>query len=260
MKMYLSAIYQNRLEGLKTPPHLERNLRRADDFIRLAVVAAFETLQGVKEQNPDSPESYGLILGTAFGTMQTNFDVLDSVVTPEPTSPTLFSHSVFNAAGGYVASILNLQGSVVTVTDFSLPFFKALQEGYLALASGRLRYCLIIQVETYSQLLEDARKINDPQSVPWQPGVVCWLLQSEKGERKKAYYLEKIEVTDKDHASLSCLQISENVSINNEVRKVNDPLGAVMAIGAELQAGTHDKVVKIEGALSEVSLCFRMRE
>ncbi len=37
-------------------------------------------------------------------------EVLDQVVNREQTSPTLFSHSVFNAASGYVARIFQLHG------------------------------------------------------------------------------------------------------------------------------------------------------
>jgi hypothetical protein len=164
------------LAELETPAELARQLRRADDFIRLAVVGGYHVIREVPENRNISDDRRGLFLGTAFGTMETNFEVLDQIISGEQTSPILFSHSVFNAAAGYMASVFSLRGCSLTVTDFSMPFFRALEQGMLAITSGMLDSCLVLQVESYSALLDDAGKRMDPHYRSWSPGVICWLL------------------------------------------------------------------------------------
>ena len=154
-----------------------------------------------------SPRSgcHGLVLGTAFGPMQTNFDVLDQVVQQEQTSPTLFSHSVFNAAAGYLSRIFRLQGSAITVTDFAFPFFQALQQGSIAVASGRLDSCLILQVETYSDILADARtRIIGSDAAPWQAGAVAWLLTRENGKHEIAAIDVQLQPSDGINLYFDC--------------------------------------------------------
>lgn len=145
-----------------------KTLRRADDFIRLAVAAA-RRLPG------QGRAETGLVLSSAFGPMESNFAVLDQVVAGDAVSPTLFSHSVFNAAAGYIAMNCGFSGRVMTVTDFDLPFFRALELGWAAVAGGVLRRCLVMEVETGSRLLLDACE----RQVFWPPGVICWLLEAE---------------------------------------------------------------------------------
>ncbi|MGB3223341.1 MAG: beta-ketoacyl synthase chain length factor [Desulforhopalus sp.] len=253
MSVHLSELYQTRLQGMTTPPELSRKLRRADDFIRLAVVAGFQALQTENEKISESPGSMGLILGSAFGTMQTNFEVLDTVVSGEQTSPTLFSHSVFNAAAGYMASVFNIQGCALTITDFSFPFFRALREGWLAISSGRLDRCLVLQVETYSSLLQDARGKHAFQVQEWQPGGVCWLLEKrEEGTR----HFHCPEIKDSRHKPLALLQCAEQVIVNGRTKHVHDPLGAAMVVSDVFQQDQNrgELDCRVQGPWGEVIL------
>ncbi len=153
-------------------PSVQRVLRRSDDFIRLAVAAATEVLHG------ENGADIGLILCSAYGPMETNFDVLQMVIDGEAVSPALFSHSVFNAAAGYIAAVCAIQGPLFTLTEFDLPFFRGLQQGWLAVESGFMRRCLVMQVETYSRLLADA-VADAGGNRHWPAVAVCWSL--EKG-------------------------------------------------------------------------------
>ncbi len=170
----LGHFWQGREEDINLAPAIQRTLRRSDAFIRLAVAAATEVLQG------ESGADIGLILCSAYGPMETNFDVLQMVVDGEAVSPALFSHSVFNAAAGYIASVCSLQGGLFTITDFDLPFFRGLQQGWLLVESGLMRRCLVLQVETYSRLLADAVADNGGRE-PWPPMAVCWSLEAGDG-------------------------------------------------------------------------------
>jgi len=228
MSVKISRFYYNDLSRMVSPPEFARQLRRADDFIRLAVLAGYETIKEITAEESKAVDSYGLILGTAFGTMETNFEVLDQVVTEEPVSPILFSHSVFNAAAGYMATVFGIKGSVFTITDFSFPFFRALEQGYLAIISGRLNCCLVLQVETYSTLLLDAKKkYSSAGEKVWQPGVVCWLLENIGVAESSGYRIErlKIESISSPHDEAGgYLDFREQMTINDASFVCADPL------------------------------------
>lgn len=212
--------------GTDAPATLARDLRRADGFISLAVQAGFAVLGGEASMQPRSG-CHGLVLGTAFGPMQTNFEVLDQVVLQEQTSPTLFSHSVFNSAAGYLSRIFGLQGSAITVTDFAFPFFQALQQGSIAVASGRLDSCLILQVETYSDILADARtRIVGSDAAPWQAGAVAWLLSRESGTREIAAIDVHLQPSD----GRTYISLAEQLTTGSRSLSLTDPLASALAV------------------------------
>ncbi len=168
----ISAVASLNFAGLHIPEELENQLRRADLFTSGIVACCHDLLKG----RTIDGEQTGLFISTAYGPMQCNLDVLDFLVEQEPLSPTLFSHSVFNGASGYVARIFAIHGPALTQTSYSYPFFTALAQATFALEQGQLEHALLIQAETYSTLLEDA-KTDSPS--PWPAGVVAWLLGRE---------------------------------------------------------------------------------
>ena len=180
MTVLLCGIHTVRLDDLVIPKLFAPKLRRADDFIRLGVAAAAGVYQETETNSDYSHDRSGLVVGSCFGTMQTNFDVLELITSNQQTSPTLFSHSVFNAATGYISAILGIRGFGQTFTDFCWPFFHSLREGWLAINSGVLDRCFVLQIETYSALLEDGRSSHTLEEVAsWPPGAVCWCLEKQ---------------------------------------------------------------------------------
>lgn len=155
---------------------LSRELRRADTFIAWGahVIRALQQQKKAAELESDC----GLFLGTAHGPMTTTFGVLDQMMAGAPVSPTLFSQSLFNAAGGQLARIFHLLGPSLTITDFAFPFFQALQQAHCALESGLVSSCLVLQVESYSPLLVEARKKVAPLPFSSLPPGACALLLS----------------------------------------------------------------------------------
>ncbi len=174
MTVAVMATSSLRLADMVIPDHLSRDLRRAEEFIQLAVLAAQQALAaapGVDGQRT------GIYLGTAFGPMQCNLDVLHDLVMAEPISPTLFSHSVFNAAAGYISRICQIYGPALTLNSYGWPFFCALQSGWDAITDHSLDQALVLQVETYSSLLDETRTALLPNPAPtWPAGVAAWLL------------------------------------------------------------------------------------
>lgn len=178
------------------PAALHRELRRADDFIRLAVVGGQVALAAAPARDL-APEARGLFLGTAFGPLETNFESLGSLINDGEgqISPTLFSHSVYNAAAGYAARLLDCRGPALTVTDYGYPFLIALEEARLAVSSGRVERALVLGVETYSELLADAyRRSFAGREVPWHKGAVAWVLDRGDSVEGGLGLLTRVEV------------------------------------------------------------------
>ncbi|HSH14167.1 MAG TPA: beta-ketoacyl synthase N-terminal-like domain-containing protein [Desulfurivibrionaceae bacterium] len=179
------------------PPPLAKELRRADDFIRLAVVTGFNALAAAPVRDLAS-EARGIFIGTAFGPLETNFQSLGSLINDGEgqISPTLFSHSVYNSAAGYTARLLDFQGPALTVTDYGWPFLIALEEAHLAVASGRVERALVLGVEVYSELLADAyRRSFADREVPWHKGAVAWVLDRAEAVEPRLARLESVTVT-----------------------------------------------------------------
>ena len=185
-------------EGFLVPDSLTRALRRADDFIKLAVVSARSVMDLVLSRQL-LPEQIGIFIGTAYGPIETNFRFLDTLVDDgeRQASPTLFSHSVHNAAAGYVARLLDIQGPSLTMTSFAWPFLTALDEARMAVNSGRVRRALVIGIETSSPVLEDAcRQLQGNKVVSWQPGAVAWILDASGQAARYAMLLEDMALAE----------------------------------------------------------------
>lgn len=185
-------------KDLSVPDSLARALRRADDFIRLAVVSAKSVID-LAPSRQLLPEQIGTFMGTAYGPIETSFRFLDTLIDDgeRQASPTLFSHSVHNAAAGYVARLLDIQGPALTMTSFSWPFLTAISEARLALDSGRVRRALVLGIETNSPVLEDAcRQLQGNKAVSWQPGAVAWVLDTVDQAGRYAVLLEDTVLTE----------------------------------------------------------------
>ncbi len=222
-----------------------RQLRRADDFIRLAVAAAEQLLdEHVLPPGPDP--ATGIVLGTAFGPMQTNFEVLGLIIDQNQTSPTLFSHSVFNSAAGYLARLFNIQGAGSTLTDFSWPFFQALAAGQSAIDSGRVRRCLVLQVETYSELLLEARQRICGSTSPWSPGATAWLLGN--GPAPGARHLDQLEIHACPAPSTDLLTREEHLRIGETSSSLTHPLAAAAGLTELLRRPHMEKTTCILSA------------
>lgn len=194
---------------VEIPDQLNTSLRRADDFTRLAVATANAAIKGVDLSCGRS----GLILGTAFGPMQTNFNVLDQLIHKHGTSPTQFTHSVFNTAAGYISKLFGIKDTVITMTNFHFPFFHALQHGNLLVTKGLLDQCLIIQAETFSNLLHDSRnRIGKGTIKRWQAGGVAWLLTRNS---RSGWCLDYLKVKTESPDTIQLLFDKQNLRLQS---------------------------------------------
>ena len=133
-----------------------KNMRRADRFSKLAVLAAWDAVRDSRVAINEEKGSLGIILATAFGAQVTAFRFLDEIIDygDANVSPTLFSHSVHNAAASYVASALGNHGPTLTVTQFGFSFQQALILARAWIQEGRCEKVLVGSVEECGAVME----------------------------------------------------------------------------------------------------------
>ncbi len=255
MKPQIIAVTEFNAPPINVSKHFASQLRRADDYIKLGV-AATEKVFADNGEDQKRGSKTGLFVGTAFGPMQTNFDVLGLIVDEDQTSPTLFSHSVFNSAAGYIARLFNIAGSCFSFTDFSWPFFQALAEGYSAISSGRLDHCMVLQVESYSDLLIDARDRTGTTTEPWPQGAVAWHLSTEG--TGTGWQLENIEINSIPAPPDAYLHRREELLSEQGTSICTAPLAAAASVTNLIKnpAGDHELTCRLTAPYGSVLLTF----
>ena len=135
-----------------------KRMRRADRFGKMAVLAAWDAVQDGDLALNDGDDGLGIILATAFGPHVTAFGFLDEVVEygDAGPSPTLFSHSVHNAAASYIASALGSRGPTLTLTQFAFSFHQALVLADAWIREGRCDRVLVGSAEECGAVMEYA--------------------------------------------------------------------------------------------------------
>ena len=132
-----------------------KEARRADNFTKMAVLAAHDALadSGIPEEEK---QKLGIILSTGFGPHVTTFSFLDDILTygDAGVSPTLFSHSVHNAAASYIALNLKTRGPTLTMTQFADSFQQAIILAQAWLEEKRCAYVLVGSVDQCGKVME----------------------------------------------------------------------------------------------------------
>lgn len=174
---------------------LLRGARRADRFSKMATLAACDAVRHAGVEL--NPQRTGIVLGTAFGPHPTVFSFLDDILEfgDAGVSPTLFSHSVHNAAASYISVALGLAGPATTITAFADPFRQSLQVAQNWLDQGVCDSVLVGAVEECGTVLDyvvsqkltiaDDRMVpffaeDGPKVIPGE-GAVFFLLSRDSG-------------------------------------------------------------------------------
>lgn len=139
-------------------------LRRADRYTCLCAYALDQLLAGRMEL----PRETALITASAFGPSATSFQTVMDIfdVPAEEISPTIFSHSVHNAANAYLGIAFDLHGPAYALTGFN----KSLRSNALELAeaivkSGDAPAALVVAIEADS-IVTDAASVCYPEKFP----------------------------------------------------------------------------------------------
>ena len=127
-----------------------KNIRRADNFAKMAVSASIKACADFEFSN--KKRGVSIILATQFGPHVTTFKFLDNLLDYSETgvSPTIFSHSVHNAAASYIASTLGIIGQTLTITTFVDPLKQALILADAWLETDQAKKIILCYVEEES--------------------------------------------------------------------------------------------------------------
>jgi len=165
---------------------LSGKTRRADKLSKMAILAAWDALIDSRLSKEGRNLSLGLIVATAFGPHVTTFRFLDDILDygEANVSPTLFSHSVHNAAASYIASVLDSQGPTITCSQFSFSFQQALILAQAWLQEGRCRHVLVGSVDECGTVMEYIcrKKLTmayDGKIKPFSFSAMPWAVPSE---------------------------------------------------------------------------------
>jgi 3-oxoacyl-[acyl-carrier-protein] synthase II len=167
-----------------------KEARRADDFTKCAVLAAHDAFVdsglGLKDK-----ESLGIIVASGFGPHVTTFRFLDDILTygDKQVSPTLFSHSVHNAAASYIASNLKTRGPTLTVTQFADSFHQALIIAQSWLQEKRCAHILVGSVEQMGKEMEYILSNKAKDMMPVE-GSFFFLVTEKVGPKKYCLSLD----------------------------------------------------------------------
>jgi 3-oxoacyl-[acyl-carrier-protein] synthase II len=133
-----------------------KKMRRADRFSKMAVLAASDAVRDSGITTREGKTHLGIILATSFGPQATTFSFLDQIIAygDAGASPTLFSHSVHNAAASYIASALENHGPTLTLTQFSFSFHHALMLASAWIEEERCESVLVGTAEECGAVME----------------------------------------------------------------------------------------------------------
>jgi hypothetical protein len=168
-------------EQLPSTPTLAKRLRRADHFVRMAVMAATDAAQQARQTCAGVPsERIGLIVTSGLGPHCRGFRFLDGLLDCGDTaaSPTDFSHSVHGAAAAYITELLELRGPSISTTDFEAGFESGVLLAQCWLAENACQRVLVGAVEELGDVLLHcaSRLRNDSEQAVAGEGAVFLML------------------------------------------------------------------------------------
>lgn len=168
------------VDDLPPDPVVNKRMRRADRFSKMATIAAGDAWNDARAQLESiPPERIGMIVSTGFGPHVRGFKFLDGILDCGDSAalPTDFSHSVHGAAAAYIAEILGIRGPSLTCTDFETGFEHALKLAQCLLSEGACDRVLLGAVEELGVVMEHcARRIIDDKSIIPSEGAVFVVL------------------------------------------------------------------------------------
>ena len=190
-----------------------RRIRRADRFSKMAVLAGWDALEDSGIVFDDKPSSVGIIVAASFGPHVTTFRFLDDILDygDANVSPTVFSHSVHNAAASYIAYVLGTRGPTLTLTQFSFPFHQAIILAESWLNEGRCEYVLVGTVDECGTAMEYicSRKLAIADDGKIKPFHFSALPSAVPGEGS-VFFLATREDSPKKYCEISGMPLNIN--------------------------------------------------
>lgn len=232
-----------------------KEMRRADNLSKMACIAAYDAFAD-SGLGQEEKLSMGIILATAFGPHPTTFRFLDDIIKygDSQVSPTIFSHSVHNAALSYVSYALQSRGPTLTITQFAHSFHQAVSLAEAWLNEGRCDYILVGTADQYGTVMSyicgQKLKIADdgiirpflfasgPAAVPGE-GSVFFLLTNKETKKYAAIKALSAEISggEPDMCILDCDGMTGNEERYIPVKKTNSLVSSYTPLFGSMLTG-----------------------
>jgi 3-oxoacyl-[acyl-carrier-protein] synthase II len=174
-------------------------MRRMNALSRLGVAAA---KMAFDDAPPVDPATTGVVIGTAFGPVQTSVDYMREYVEKGASlaPPQLFAESVANAPGSHIAIEWGLRGFNVTVTQRESSALSAAMYGASQVVKGTVTAAVIGGVEEVNEMIfsvldrlgalgNESRPFDRRRDglVPGEGSAVLVVEEAKAAEAKEAY-------------------------------------------------------------------------
>jgi hypothetical protein len=176
-------------------PLINREMRRADRFAKMAAMAAIDAWNSMSPQARQVPgERVAIMLTSGFGPHGRGFRFLDGILDngDKAASPTDFSHSVHGAASAYISRLLGLRGPSLAVTDFEFGFDQAVLLAQCWLSEGACDRVLIGAVEELGEVMLHCSSRMVPESMNFWPGEGAVFLTLARNDVAGSAFLDAV--------------------------------------------------------------------
>jgi hypothetical protein len=142
-----------------------RKATRAMMLACSSIEAAFEKepLKGLLQKNP---ASFSLVLGSAFGELETTKDFLKTLSESGMARPMLFQNSLHNSTTGFVSIHFKFTGPVLTTSHGLFAAEHAFETANLLLKQNHCDFCVVTTVDTFLPELTGTTAMASPSSKP----------------------------------------------------------------------------------------------
>lgn len=150
-----------------------KKMRRLDHYANMVLLSAGLALEDAGLTGEEKKQT-GIILSTGHGPIETGFSFLESFLDKGDalSKPTRFSTSVHTFAASSLSLIFGIDGPVLNVADFNLPFVSAIITAVTWLKEKRVSHVLVGGVDE----LSNAAMYAAPCPMPGEGG--CFFVLS----------------------------------------------------------------------------------
>ena len=221
-----------------------RKATRAMMLACASIEAAFES-EPLKTLLLKSPETFALVLGSAFGELETTKDFLKTLADTGMARPMLFQNSLHNSTSGFVSIHFKFTGPVLTMSHGLFVAEHAFETANLMLKQNHCDYCVITTVDTFLHELTGAERNSSAE-------------KSGKIETATTFVLTTTERCEK--MGLKALGTLEDVRCHRTLESTKPSYSSLFFAGQNTLEVFRDKLLNAKSAAGPTSVKLKIEK